>query len=437
MRLSQACCSFAIALVFAVGQADADDWLRFRGSAGDGIAAAANIPTTWSDTENLQWKIPLPGPGSSSPIVVGDRLYVTCYTGYGTSGREGSQERNLRRQLLCIDRGNGDIVWERAIEPTHDADPYEGYITEHGYASSTPVSDGENIYVFFGKAGVVAFDLDGKQVWRVDVGDDSSNRQWGSAASPILHGDLLIVNASEESRTIYALNKQSGEEVWRTEGDLLELTYGTPLVVSLADGREELVIAVPEEVWGISLENGRLNWHVVTQLTGNISPSVVANGDVVYVFGGYRGSGSMAIRAGGRGDVSDTHVLWTSRTSSYVPSPIYHEDHLYLIDDRGLALCLDAADGEIVFRERLPGVAGGGGASRPFYASPVLVGDRLYSVGRTCGAFVTTVGDDFELIAHNQFSDDESDFNASPVVSGDQLFLRSNQFLYCVSAASN
>lgn len=403
----------------------ASDWTRFRGQEGAGISTDANVPITWSDSEHLKWKTPLPGAGSSSPIVVGNRVFVTCFSGEADS---------LKRHLVCVDRKDGRIVWTKTIDAQHPEDAYGGYLTEHGYASNTPVTDGESVYAFFGKTGVLAFDLDGKQLWQVNVGTESSNRRWGSAASLVLHKDTVIVNASEESQSIRALDKVTGREVWKVPAATLELAYGTPTLVKLADGQIELVMSVPGEVWGLNPNTGKLTWYAATKLTGNVCPSIVAGDGVVYAFGGYRSSGSHAIRLGGNGDVTQSHVVWSSRNSSYVATPLLHEGHLYWVDDRGQAFCVKADSGELVYRKRLPGVSSGG---QPFYASPILVGDNLYVVSRWDGTFVFAAKPEFEQIAQNQFDSDETDFSATPAVSNGQLFIRSGKFLYCISELAN
>lgn len=399
----------------------ASDWTRFRGPGGTGISYDANVPVTWSEAQNLKWKTPLPGAGSSSPIVVDDRVFVTCFSGEADS---------LKRHVVCVRRSDGTIAWSKTLVAEQPEDAYQGYLTEHGYASNTPVTDGERVYAFFGKTGVLAFDLDGNQLWQVNVGKESSSRQWGSAASLVLHNDTVIVNASEESQSIRALDKATGREVWSAPFDALELAYGTPTLVNLDNDRTELVIAVPSEVWGLNPDTGKLTWYAATNLTGNICPSIVAGDGVIYTFGGFRSSGSHAIRLGGKGDVSESHMLWSSRNSSYVATPLLHHGHLYWVDDRGQAFCVEAKSGDLVYRERLRGVSSGG---RPFYASPILVGDKLYVVSRWDGTFVFAAKPEFEQIAQNQFASDETDFSATPAVSNGELFLRSGEFLYCVA----
>ena len=414
----------------------AADWPRFRGADGSGVAADVTAPVTWSDTQGVKWKTPLPGPGSSSPIVRGDRVYVTCYSGYGDSAGGSSSPENLKRHLVCLARRDGRILWSQAVKATLPEDSYNGMISEHGYASNTPVVDDERVYAFFGKTGVVAFDLEGKQLWQVNVGQDSSNRRWGSGSSLILYKDSVIVTASEESRSIRALDKRTGKEVWKASADTLELTYGTPTLIETAGGPAELVIAVPSEVWSLNPDTGKLRWYAETALTGNVGPSVVVADGTVYATGGFPGTGSVAVRAGGKGDVTKTHVAWSSNNGSYIPSPVVYRGRLHFVNDQGFAVCLDAKTGSLVYKERLPGASSGGGGfgAKPFYASDVIANGNLYAVSRRNGTFVIAATPEFKLVAQNKLAADGSDFNATPALSGNQIFLRSNRFLYCIEA---
>ena len=420
--------SVVVAVLLTMAAACATDWPRFRGPGGLGLGEST-VPLEWSDEKNLLWKTPLPGPGSSSPVIHGDDVFVTCYSGYGVPGDRGGEPAKLVRHLLCIDRLTGAEKWRRDVAGDLPEDAYEGFLTEHGYASSTPVVDADAVYAFFGKSGVIAFDRAGKELWRVGVGKESSNHRWGSAASLIRHGDLVIVNAAEESQSIRGLDRRTGREVWKADAASLELAYGTPSIVRLADGREELVVAVPSEVWGLDPATGKIRWYASHSLTGNISPSVVVDGDAVYVFGGFRSAGSFAVRAGGTGDVTKSHMLWTSKASSYVATPLLHDGHLYWIDDRGQAHCSNAQTGEQVYRSRVAEITGGG---RPVYASPVVSNGRLIVVTRWSGTLVLPAEPRFEVLACNTFAGDDSDFSGTPAIVDGSLYLRSGRFLYCV-----
>ena len=184
------------------------------GPNGSGVADdKESTPTIWSETENLKWKVPLPGAGVSCPIVVGNRVFVTCYSGYGLNQDEPGDIKNLVRHLVCVDRITGKTLWQKSLPSSVPEDPFSGMgVPQHGYASHTPTSDGKNVYVFFGKSGVLAFDLEGNQLWEKSVGKGSDDRRWGSSSSPIVHEDVLIVPAGAEGRALIGLNKNTGEE---------------------------------------------------------------------------------------------------------------------------------------------------------------------------------------------------------------------------------
>ncbi len=309
-------------------------------------------------------------------------------------------------------------------------DPYQGMgMPEHGYSTNTPVTDGETVFAFFGKSGVFAYDLKGNQLWQASVGTESGNRGWGTASSLILYKDLVIVNASEESQALIALDKKTGKTIWSAPASILELAYGTPVIAQVDKDRDDLVIAVPGEVWGLNPNTGKLVWFVETTLTGNLSPSVVIDEDKIYVFGGYRSSGSLAIQLGGTGNVTKSHILWTSRNSSYVVTPVLHEGNLYWIDDQGMYFCVSAKTGDLVEKKRVTGIRSGG---RPVYASPISISGKIYLQTRNSGLFVIAGEPSLNVLQQNKFASDDSVFNATPAVSQGQLFLRSYSKLYCV-----
>jgi len=419
-----------LALVFAVTTlqaATSTDWPRFLGPTGAAIVAESKVPLKWSDSENIVWKAEMPGPGSSSPIVFGGKVFITCWTGYGD--KEGANDiSKLTRHLICLNRADGKVQWDAKVPSAVEEDPWRGFITEHGYATHTPVTDGERVYVFFGKSGALALDMAGKQLWQTSCGTSSGQRRWGSAASPIIHGDLMIVNANDESQTIFGLDKKSGKVVWKAEGDF-GMAYGTPNIIK-RDGVDDLVIAVPQEIWGMNPENGKLRWYAAHGLTGNVSPSVIPGDGVAYIFGGFPSTRSVAVKLGGKGDTTANAILWDCNTSSYVPTPILKDGHLYVVNDQGFAICIDAKTGQDVYRERV--IIGARGGGKPFYASPVLIGDKLVCVSRRDGAYIIAAKPKFELIGNNVFSLDKSQFHGTPAVSGDQLFLRSDKAVYCI-----
>ena len=394
------------------GLCNAEDWPRFRGPRGDGTSQDGAVPTEWGDTKNLKWKHKLPGAGFSSPIVVGQNVLVTAYSGQG---------RDVKRHLICLDRNAGQIKWSKAIDGVSDGG--DGGFNYHGQASHTPVSDGERVYVMFGSSGVRAFDMKGTQLWHQDVGNERAAR-FGTASSPILHGDHLIVTAGAESESIRAFDKKSGKEIWKTEAGSLSGTYSTPTIAKNALGEEELLLSVTFEVWGLNPQTGKLKWFAKTRVDTAACPSALVDKGVMYIIGG-RGGGRTAIKMGGKDDITKTGVLWSEAGGSYVPSPILHEGRLYWINDSGIASCVDAKTGKQVAQKRLGG---------RYYASVCLINDKLYAVSRFGGTHVLEANSKFTEVAHNKLLD-ESDFSASPAISDGQLFLRSDAYLYCIQAA--
>jgi outer membrane protein assembly factor BamB len=393
-------------------------WPQFRGPGGLGVSDGRGLPVTWSATHNLRWKTELPGGGSSSPIVVGDRIFVTCYSGYGVRGQPKGDMNQLKRHVLCVSTANGRILWKTDVP----ADlPESQSVREHGYAASTPASDGQHLYVFFGKSGVLAFDLDGRQVWKANVG--TSTHGWGSAASPVLYRDLVIINACVESESLVALDKNTGKERWRARG--IKESWNTPLLVTSKDGRSELVVSIVRKILAFDPATGNQLWSCDTDIGWYMAPSAVAHDGVVYALGGRGGVTSLAVRTGGRGDVPKTHRLWTSTKGSNVSSPVFHDGHLYWThDSQGIAYCAEAGTGKIVYEERLP-------RAGQFYASAVLADGKLYYVSRTGQTFVLAASPKYQLLAVNDLAD-HSIFDGSPAEAGGRLYLRSDRFLYCV-----
>jgi len=417
----------------------ASDWSRFRGPNGSGISSdTSSTPVEWSPDRNVRWKTPLPGAGVSSPIVVGDLLFVTCYSGYGANF---GKIEDLKRHLVCVDRSSGKILWDKSVDAVLPEDSYSGMgIPSHGYASHTPVSDGKHIYVFFGKSGVLAYDLEGKQRWHQSVGTESDRRRWGSASSPILHEDNVIVVASAESEAIIALNAETGDEVWRQEAAGLANVWGTPLIVKIDDERTDLVLGVPYEIWGFNPDSGKLRWYSEISAGDQYSSSLVAVQDVVYSIEG-RGGGSAAVRAGGKGDVTKSHTVWSGSDSSRFGTPVVYQGRLYFFAS-GVATCNDAKTGKKVFQGRLEGgsSSGGGGRSRfgrggggSDYSSPVVADGKIYYVQSSGSCFVLKAGDKFEQLAVNSVTTDRESFGATPALSNGEIFLRSDKHLYCVS----
>jgi outer membrane protein assembly factor BamB len=291
-----------------------------------GVSDETGLPVKWSSTENIVWKAELPGPGASCPVTARNRVYLTSYSGYGIEGNIGEQ-KDLRRHLLCIDRGTGKVLWKKEFEPRLPEHQYQGEGAYHGYAASTPAIDGDRLYVFFGKSGVFCFDLDGHELWQKSVGDGING--WGSGTSPIVFGKLLIVNASIESGSLVALDKMTGDEVWRA-GDIRS-AWDTPVLVPTGN-RTELVVSVEARLFSFDPESGKRFWDA-DGVHRYVCPSVVAHDGVVYAIGG--GHTSLAIRTGGTGDVTASHAVWRQSKGSNVGSPIYFEGHLYWASEGG------------------------------------------------------------------------------------------------------
>ena len=464
-----------IVLALGASLAAASDWPRFHGPDGNGASPDTQpLPVKWSETENLHWKSKLPGPGSSSPIVVGRRVLVTCWTGYAIDRDKAGNEKDLVRHVICLDRENGRVLWDTPVPAVLPEDPYSGQFTQHGYASHTPASDGQRVYVFFGKSGALAFDLgDGKQLWQTSVGTGSGIRGWGTASSPILYKDLVIVPAAAESESLVALDKATGKEVWRRTDAGLAGTWGTPILVDCGKGRTDLVFMVPNKIWGINPDDGKLRWQCDGLASDSICASAIAHDGVVYAIEtGPRGGGTMAVRAGGEGDVTKTNILWRGKDRSRIGTPVIENGRIYWFGNR-TASSIDAATGKQVYQSKVgggpateppgpgpgqagpgsgpggpgPGQRGPGGPGRkpggrggPMrgqdYASPVLANGTIYFLARSGDAFVYATGPEFKLLSQNRFAGDGGDFSATPAVSDGQLFIRSSKYLYCVEDAA-
>jgi outer membrane protein assembly factor BamB len=410
-----------LALTIFSGAVSAEDWTRLRGPGATGVSKDTGLPIHWSATENVVWKTALPGRGGSSPITLKGRIYLTAYPGYAMERSEPGDQKDLMHHVLCFNRADGKLIWDttnKALLPEQDYQ--KGHIDLHGYASATPVTDGESLFTFFGVSGVRAYDLDGKQLWHTTVGSDLYRLGWGSGASPILFGDLVIVNASIENGSLVALNKKTGKEVWRVPG-IVE-SWSTPLVVKLPDGQQELVLSMKGKVLGIDPATGKRLWEC-EGIGDYVVPMVVADDKgVVYISGG-RGSRTRAIRAGGRGDVTKTHLLWEISKGCKVPSSLYHDGLLYWVSNLEKAACVDAKTGEFHYYKRLKRGA--------FYGSAVMADGRIYAVSKERGTVVLAAGKEFKQLARNDL-DDKSLFNGTPVISNSQILLRSDRFLYCI-----
>ncbi len=428
----------------------AADWRGFRGD-GSGTSPDNNLPTEWSQ-DNVLWKIKLPGAGTSSPILVGDKIYLTAYSGYGQKisagmggkgkgdfkkgdfkkgdfkggfgkGAETGDQKALQFHVLCYDRANGNLVWKKDIEPKLPEMSYTGFMSQHGYTSSTPVSDGKNIYVFLGKTGVLAFDLAGKQLWQTGVGTGID--QWGSASSPVVHDGVVIVNANIESQAIVGLDVGTGEEKWRVKN--IAKNWTSPILVKNPAGKTECVISLPGKVISLEPATGKQLWTCEGIGGGGMSYTIsspVAKDGIVYVVGGggpQTPKTSFAIKTGGSGNVTETHVLWKVKNGNNIASPVINGDLLCWVS--GTATALKTSDGSQVTEDRLYD-------SRSEYVSAVAAGGNIFALTRTDGLFV--LGRNLQKLSHFTFEGDDSIFNASPAIGDGKVYLRSNAYLYCI-----
>ncbi len=450
-----AICALVAEPVFAA------DWDRFRGPNGSGVSPDDKATAVSWTPDDLKWKTDLPGEGVSCPIVVGDRVFVTTYSGYGF---EPGEQEDLTRHLVCLDRKTGKILWDKTVAPVLPEDPFRGMgVPQHGYASHTPVSDGERVYVFFGKTGALAFDFDGKQLWQRALGAFSDPKEWGSASSPILVDGVLVVTAGPESRAIIGLDAKTGKDLWQADGESLGNVWGTPAVVKIDDERTDVVIGAPNELWGLDPKTGKLLWYCDAISTDSFNTSVVVDDQTVYAIEG-RSGGSIAIKAGGEGDVTEKAVVWKGRDANRFGTPVVYEDRLYFVAN-GVVNCVNSKTGEKVYQARLPvadepageepergpagdegrggdrggfgggfGGGGRGGRGGTDYASPVAADGKIYYVNGSGNIYVIKAGDEFESLAINRVTRDQETFAATPAISSGELFFRSNKAIYCVPA---
>lgn len=397
----------------------AADWPRFRGADGNASAPAADVPVTWSATENVVWKTALPGSGSSSPVTIQGRIYLTAYTGYGLNPDEPGDREDLNLHVICINHEDGQILWDKSFKAAEAEQQATRRVIDHGYATGTPVCDQNGVYSYFGVSGLVAYNHDGELLWRAETGTKTAG--FGSAASPILYDNLVIINASIESGQVIAFDTATGNEVWRISD--VQRSWTTPLIAKTDSGEDELIVSQKDVVRGFEPASGKQLWSCVGVLD-YVVPCVVAHEGIAYVLGG-RKNQSMAIRLGGRGDVTDTHKLWETNIGANVTSPVYHEGRLYWISDRGIVNCLDASSGKEIYRERAK-------TKERVYASTILAGDHLFLTTRENGVFVIGTGPDYHEVAHNVIDADDGLYNATPAVSGNNLLLRTNRHLYCL-----
>lgn len=430
----------AVALGFtqSAPQQGGSNWPAWRGPLRTGAAPDTSPPVQWSEDHNVRWKIPVPGQGSASPVIWGDRIFVATAI---PSGDEPPESRSAGRRphrfgraapptvaqqfvLMALDRSDGSVIWQQSAA---EHVPHEGKHPTNSFASASPLTDGTHVFAFFGSRGLYCYDMDGELIWQKDLGDMSTRLGFGEGASPALLDDTLVVAWDHEGDSfIVALDKATGEERWRRPRDE-PTTWSTPLIVR-SNGRAQVVTAGQNHVRSYDLATGELLWQG-PGLTSNVIPSPVFAQGIVYLTSGFRGSALLAVRlAAAEGDIgTDDAIQWRrDRDTPYVPSPLLVGNNLYVIKSNNPILSnIDPGSGEPHYGpERLQGLG-------TIYASPVGAGGHVYILDRDGNALVLAQGPEFKVVARNHLDDG---FDASPAVVGSELYLRGQRFLYRISA---
>ena len=419
------------------------NWPQFRGSDAAGVSANANLPDTWSATENVAWKTDLPGRSWSSPIVLGDRVFLTAVVNVGESeppkkGLYLGGDRPLPPKsdhlwkVLCLDLITGKVQWEKTV---HQGVPQTPIHLKSSYGAETPVTDGQRIYALFGNLGVFAFTLEGGEVWSKRIEPRKTAFGWGTAASPVLHdGRLFIVNDNQEQSELFALDANTGKELWRVDRDE-KSNWATPFVWEPGQ-RTELITSGSRAVRSYDLD-GKLLWSF-RGMSNIVIPTPLAGGGLLFVSSGYVGDKLRplyAIRPGAGGDITlkpgettNEFIAWSNPVAGpYNPSPLFYDGRLYVLYDRGLVSCLDAKTGKVLYdRERLlEGLA--------FTSSPWAAAGRVFCLNEDGVCYVLRAGDKYELLHTNKLAEDDMCM-ATPALVGDRLVIRTAARLYCIRA---
>jgi outer membrane protein assembly factor BamB len=399
--------------------AQAENWPRFRGPSGQGISPEKNPPLEWSADSNIAWKTAIPGEGWSSPIVHGDRIFLTSTLENGASCR-----------VISLDRKSGALLWNKEVfrqMPGHKQ-------PNNSYATPTPVTDGKHVYAAFNDGSFAAVNFEGELAWTFR--EINFYSEHGLGASPILHQDLLIMpfdGSSQEDRRIgwqipwdqafiLALDKNSGEIRWKASRGLSRIAHVTPNILR-HHGRDQLISGGGDVIQAFDLETGNRLWSADSEGEG-VVPSVVIGDNLIFTTSGWPKLTIRAVRPGGEGDVTDSHIVWEQRRS--VPeqaSFIYSKPHLFTINYAGIANCLEAETGEVLWNERIGG---------KHSASPILAAGKIYFVSEEGETTIIEAGPELEVLARNTLP---GTFKASPAVSRGNIFLRSHDQLYCIGPA--
>lgn len=411
-------------------------WPQWRGPLATGEAPNANPPLTWSEQENIKWKVEIPGEGSSTPIIHNNRIYLltaikTDRVGENTVPAEEQPMRSFgivfptniyQFVVLCLDRETGKVLWQQVAR---EEVPHEGVHPDNDYASASPVTDGQRLYVSFGSRGVYAYDFDGNKLWERQITRLQTRNSFGEGSSPSVHdGVLVTVWDQQEGSFIEALDAATGQTLWKKERD--EVTsWATPLIVERA-GKAQAIVSASNRVRSYELKTGELLWECGGQV-GNVIPAPVADQERVYCMSGFRGAALYALPFDQTGDLTDSDkIAWSMKQGTpYVPSPLLYGGRLYFNQsNNGILTVVEAATGKVLIeRTRLPGIAS-------IYASPVGAAGRVYLTSRDGATLVIKHGvDEVEVLAQNKL--DEA-FDASMAIVDDEIFLRGKRYLYCI-----
>jgi outer membrane protein assembly factor BamB len=413
-----------------------DAWPRWRGPNETGVARG-DAPLHWSDTEHVAWKVAVPGKGNSSPVIWGDKIFLTTAVPTasapaapaGTSGGRRSYGGNSGAQpeqkflVLAFDRKTGKQLWEKVAKM---AAPHEGYHPQYGsFASYSPVVDEKYVIASFGSRGVYCYTHDGKLVWEKDFGIQMRiPMAFGEGVAPALDGDRLVLLYDHEGDSfLVALDRNTGRELWRAPRPR-GTGWSGPLIAT-AGGRKQVIVASTKFTAGYELETGKLIWQA-TGLGRNVIPMPVVADNIVYVMSGYQGPNSMAIRLDRQGDVTGTDaILWqNNRGTSYTPSPVLADGKLYVLTDTAMLSCLDFRTGKPYYAQtRLP-------KSYSFKSSPVAAGGKLYMATEDGDVVVIRMGEKFEVLATNTLSGQV--FIATPAIMDGEIYLRGQNTLFCI-----
>ena len=428
---------------FATPADSQDDhyWPSWRGPNHDGVAPHSDPPLTWSEEENIRLKVPIPGRGLASPIVWGDKVFILTTVPVDAGAYEASQQAAAKKLeerqwppsvepvqqrflVMALSRADGSLIWQRAATTLV---PHESHYIDSSWASASPLTDGRRLFANFGSNGLFAYDLDGQLLWHKDLGDMTTRNGFGEGASPAVHGETLVVNWDHEGDSfIVALDAGTGRELWRSERPDEVTSWATPLVVE-SGGRHQVVVPATGKSRGYDLKTGEEIWSA-TGMTVNTIPTPVHRDGIVYLTSGYRGNLMQAVElAKAKGPVNDTAAMvWThDRHTPYVPSPILYGDQICFVKHfKNIFTCLNAATGEVRYTEvRLEGISN-------VYASPIAASGRLYLFGRDGNGVVLDAGPEYKVLATSSIDDG---IDASPAIAGDEIYLRSQRFLYVIS----